>query len=398
MRRIHKLWACAVAVVVSLVAGSAAEAQTYRECRLREGPTGPCTCRSTANADELVVVPRSRCQAPREAARKQSSEPKAGPAAIVSPTLAAVQKRGRLVCGVNGELPGFSAKSQDDTWSGLDVEFCRAVAAAVLGDAQKVDFVALSVDERFEALAKGTVDLLARNTTWTLEREIEHSVEFVGVLWYDGQGFTTKTDSGFVSAQQLASERVCVLEGTTTERNARFYFRQLGTPNPDLVLQKSRPDMLKAYAEGDCSAYTADRSALFSDRSQFPEPDRHTILPEVVSREPLGPVVRAADPSWTRIVRWVLTGLINAEEEELDRRALKVRMALPPGAQRLIEGSVRVAPKAGLRPEWLQDAVRQVGSYRDMFENNLGGDKLGMQRGLNALWRDGGILYAPPVW
>lgn len=398
MSRTLWIWATVIAALFSAAMADPGHAQTNRDCRLREGPSGPCTCRGVG-ADELVTVARERCQPRRtEPGKADARTEKKASAASHASTLAAVTARGRLVCGVNGDLPGFSMMTKDGRWSGLDVDFCRAVAAAVLGDAQKTDFVPLSVDARFDALAKGSVDLLARNTTWTLEREVEYATGFAGVLWYDGQGFMTKADTGYVSAQQLAAGRVCVLDGTTTERNARFFFRQIGAPETKLVLHKIRSEMLKAYEDGACAAYTADRTALFADRSQFPKPDRHVILPEVISREPLGPVVRADDPAWARIVRWVLTGLINAEEEGLHRRDLKVRMALPAGAQRLIDGSVRVAPKAGLRPEWLQDAVRQVGSYRDLFDDNLGSETLGMQRGLNALWRDGGILYAPPVW
>jgi len=396
---------------VGLTAGPAV-AQRFENCAFRQGPDGPCTCNLAGSDAEPRIVAKSRCQQPpakKSAAEKGASNADGSAArtptqtAATAPatrwtTRAAVEQRGRLVCGVNGDLPGFSWRDPSGAWSGFDVDFCRAVAAAVFGDAEKVEFVPLGTEDRFAALAGGKIDLLARNTTWTLEREATLSVDYAGVSWYDGQGFMTKAETGFVTAQQLAGASLCVLEGTTTEQNTEFFFRQLNT-QARIVRLKDRAAMTAAYLGGQCDAYTADRSALFADRSTFADPDAHIILPEVISREPLGPVVRAGDPQWTRAVRWVLAGMINAEEEALDQRALKIRRALPPGAQRLVEGASRIGPAAGLRPEWLMDVVRQVGNYREVFEKNLGGGgKLKMERGLNSLWRDGGILYAPPVW
>ncbi len=391
----------------SLAAGPAI-AQRFENCAFRQGPDGPCTCNVAGSDAEPRIVAKSRCQQPptpkksatpnADGANPRTSEASATQPAPRATTRAVVEQRGRLVCGVNGGLPGFSWRDPSGAWSGFDVDFCRAVAAAVLGDAEKVEFVPLGTEDRFTALASGKIDVLARNTTWTLEREATLFVEYAGVSWYDGQGFMTKAETGFVTAQQLAGASLCVLEGTTTEQNTEFFFRQLNA-QARVVRLKDRAEMTAAYLGGKCDAYTADRSALFSDRSTFPDPDAHIILPEVISREPLGPVVRSGDAQWTRAVRWVLAGMINAEEEQLDQRALTVRRALPAGAQRLVEGAGRIGPAAGLRPTWLVDVVRQVGNYRETFERNLGGGgKLKMERGLNALWRDGGILYAPPVW
>jgi general L-amino acid transport system substrate-binding protein len=394
-------------LAISGITAGSVQAQKFENCAFRQGPEGPCTCTVAGSDAEPRIVAKSRCQQP--PAKKSATEPRAstadGPASssparatAASSTRAAVEQRGRLVCGVNGGLPGFSWRDPSGAWSGFDVDFCKAVAAAVLGDAEKVEFVPLGTEDRFTALASGRIDVLARNTTWTLEREATLFVEYAGVSWYDGQGFMTKAETGFVTAQQLAGSSLCVLEGTTTEQNTNFFFRQLNS-EARIVRLKDRAEMIAAYLGGKCDAYTADRSALFSDRSTFPDPDAHTILPEVISREPLGPVVRSGDVQWTRAVRWVLAGMINAEEEQLDQRALTIRRALPPGAQRLVEGAGRIGPAAGLRPTWLVDVVRQVGNYRELFEKNLGsGGKLKMERGLNALWRDGGILYAPPVW
>lgn len=406
-------------LVIGLAAGvlGSQSALALTECRYREGADGPCTC--VAADGNLQAAARARCDAPKAAPPKATSKspsgepgsaksPQAPKAAATPPapraapptepsTLAKVKARGKLICGVNGSLPGFSVQSPAGEWSGFDVDFCRAIAAAVTTDARNVDFVPLSTDTRFDALASGAVDVLARNTTWTLEREVARGVEFAGVSWYDGQGFMTKADNGLVSAQQLAGQSVCVLEGTTTEQNLRIYLREHAL-TAEVKTYKDRAEMMAAYQGGACDAVTADRSALFADRTTLADPAAHAVLPEVISREPLGPAVRAGDAEWLRVVRWVLAGMINAEEEGLTKRALKIRMALPASAQRLAEGSMKIADKAGLKPEWLVDVVRQIGCYNDLFEDNLGaGGRLKMERGLNALWRNGGILYAPPL-
>lgn len=426
----------------------------YVECALRSGPDGPCTCRDTRKEESEpdTVVSRDRCRTPAArpkspaadamksgaakekaaatpgksgegrpkaqpkaaqtqdaqpppADRSQSagaavkdSQPEASPAAAAGPTLAAIRARGHLVCGVNGSLLGFSAMADSGEWRGFDVDFCRAVAAAALGDGSKVAFVALSTEERFEALRSGRIDLLSRNTTWTLARDAKLALEFPGIVYYDGQSFATKLESGLVSAQQLGGQSVCVLAGTTTERNVHFYFHSLGI-SAEVITHASREQMLDAYRSGACGSYTADRSSLFSDRARFEDPSQHVVLPEIISKEPLGPAVRHDDPQWTKIVRWTLAGLINAEEVDLGRSALGPGGEAGEHAQRLLDGAEESAAALGLSAGWLKAVINAVGNYSEMFERNLGGaGPLGMDRGINALWKRGGILYAPPMW
>ncbi len=428
-------------------------AAAYVECALRSGPDGPCTCRDTRKEESEpdTVVSKDRCRAPAarpktpagdamksgaakekalatpgksgaskaqpkaqqtqdpqplpagrspsvEAEVKESQLETASAAAAVGPTLAQVRTRGHLICGVNGSLLGFSAMADSGEWRGFDVDFCRAVAAAALGDGSKVVFVALSTEERFEALRSGRIDLLSRNTTWTLARDAKLALEFPGVAYYDGQSFATKLESGLVSAQQLGGQSVCVLAGTTTERNVHFYFQSLGI-SAEVITHQSREQMLDAYKSGACGSYTADRSSLFSDRARFEEPGQHVVLPEIISKEPLGPAVRQDDPQWTKIVRWTLAGLINAEEVDLGKSALEPGGEAGEHAQRLLDGTEESAAALGLAPGWLKAVVGTVGNYAEMYERNLGATgPLGMDRGINALWKRGGILYAPPMW
>jgi len=407
-------------LLMACVLPETALAKTYRDCGFVDGTDGPCTCVIVGSEGrKREVVSRQRCGRGLTASRKRNAAPV--PAIANAPpegkarnpsaertsrletgtlpsTRQRVVARDKLICGINGSLVGFSARASNGDWQGFDVELCRSVAAAVLGKADKVELVPLDTTERFDALKSGRIDVLMRNTTWTLAREVEFGVEFAGVSFYDGQGFMTRQDLGFVSAQQLVGARLCVQAATTTQPNAEFYFASLGSP---LKLQsfKERVDMVAAYRDGQCDAYTADRSALVADRLSLADPDAHTVLPEIISREPLGPVVKSGESQWLRIVRWTLAGLINAEEEGLSRRNFTTRAALPPGGRRLLEGAEKAGPQAGLPPDWLLNVLQQVGSYSDIFEETLGkGSPLGMERGLNALWRQGGILYAPPMW
>lgn len=315
-----------------------------------------------------------------------------------SPTLQTVQKRGHLICGVNTGLAGFSAPDDHGGWTGIDADFCRAVAAAIFDDATKVAFVPVETNQRFDVLLAGEVDLLARNTTWTMGRDVEMGLDFAGVLYFDGQGFMTGDDRGLVSAQQLAGLKICVEAGTTTEANMAYYF---AAHQLDVQTQSypGRKEMLDAYIAGTCDAYSGDRSALFSDRAGFSEPARHAILPEVISKEPLGPVVAQGDPGWTDIVRWTLAGLINAEEVGLDRAKASGPDALTDDALRLVDGAAASGAKLGLSATWLRAAVSAVGNYGELFDANVGKQSpLGMERGINALWKRGGIQFAPPMW
>lgn len=408
----------------------------YKLCALRDGPRGPCTCKSEGDgAGQFTVVPKSRCKsaapsaapaaaadaaAPSDAAAATTAQG-AAPAhavpaapAVALPTEAAAQitgalpasggrldqvrQRGKLLCGVNTGLLGFSARTESGLWAGLDVDFCRALAAAALGDGDKVEFVPLETNERFDALKEGRIDVLSRNTTWTMTREVDLGLRFAGVLYFDGQGFMTGDERGFVSAQQLSGSKVCVEAGTTSEKNMAFFFKAHQIEAQAMVFP-TREEMLKAYATGDCDTYTGDRSALFSDRASFSEPTKHSILPEVISKEPLGPAVLKGDGEWTEIVTWTLAGLINAEEVGLDKRSAGSTDPLGDDQQRLVDGAAASGASLRLDKAWLRTAIATVGNYGEMFDANVGkGSALGMERGLNALWKRGGILTAPPMW
>lgn len=350
----------------------------------------------TSDAAQGAVPTVVADAAPAQTAARPDTAASASPA--VARKLDAVRSRGKLLCGVNTRLLGFAARTETGVWAGLDVDFCRALAAAVLEDADKVEFIPLETNERFDALKDGKIDVLSRSTTWTMNREVDLGLTFAGVLYFDGQGFMTRDDRGLVSAQQLAGSKVCVEAGTTTEKNMAYFFKAQQV-EAETVSLPTREETLKAYAEGTCDAYSGDRSALFSDRASFAEPAAHTILPEVISKEPLGPAVAGGDEEWAAIVRWTLAGLINAEEVGLNRTSAGQEAPLDDEAKRLIDGAGASGEKLRLGKSWLRAAVAAVGNYGEMFEANVGGESpLGMERGLNALWKRGGILIAPPMW
>jgi general L-amino acid transport system substrate-binding protein len=405
-----------------------ASAQSYRLCALRDGPGGPCTCEMKDGVPgEFVTVGRSLCRSPVKLKKPDPVKPTEDTLAVNPPvetsTSAAVpaaaspkepmqietgglpaatkiidvRARGKLLCGVNTDLLGFSRQTEAGSWTGLDVDFCRAISAAVFGDAGKVEFVPVDTLSRFDALKSGKIDLLARNTTWTMERDVS-GLEFPGILYIDGQGFMTSDERGLVSAQQLAGLRVCVETGTTSEANAVYYFKSHGT-SAELKSFPTREAMMEAYGRGECEAISGDRTALFSERAGLAQPDMHAILPEVISKEPLGPVVLQDDRAWVEAVRWTLAGLLNAEEVGLTKQAASGGGALEGDAERLVDGAGRNGEALGLSRSWLRDAVTAVGNYGEMFETNLGkGSPLGTERGINALWKRGGVLYAPPMW
>lgn len=310
-----------------------------------------------------------------------------------------MRARGKLLCGVNPNLLGFSVQNATGQWVGIDTDFCRAVAAAVFSDPAKVDFIPVETSERFEALKSGKIDILSRNTTWTMNREVEMGLEFAGTLYFDGQGFLTSDERGLVSAQQLAGASICVEQGTTSADNVAFYFKA-NQIDVDVKSFVTRAELLKAYAAGDCDAYSGDRSSLFADRAAFADPAKHAILPEVISKEPLGPVVLAGDKVWAEIVKWTLAGLVNAEEVGLAKSAPQGSGAASKAeTERLLDGAGHNGEQLGLPRTWLKDAVAAVGNYGELFDANLGKNSpLGMERGINALWKQGGILYAPPMW
>ncbi|TMH71999.1 MAG: amino acid ABC transporter substrate-binding protein [Betaproteobacteria bacterium] len=321
------------------------------------------------------------------------------PLAHAGKTLDDIKARGQVSCGVNTGLPGFSAADSQGNWSGIDVDVCRAVAAAVLGDGNKVKWVPVNAQQRLTALQSGEIDILSRNTTWTLTRDASLGLSFTGVTYYDGQGFMVPRKSRISSAKQLRGLQVCVLAGTTTERNLTDYSRANKLNAKPIVFEKLEATQA-AYFSGRCQAYTADASALAAARDkEAKNPDEHVILPELISKEPLGPAVRRGDDEWFAIVKWVLFGLIEAEEYGITQANLdQMKSSDNPAVQRILGVSDDTGKLLGLDREWLVRAIRTVGNYGEMFDRNVGAKStLKIPRGLNALWNKGGIQYAPPI-
>lgn len=305
-------------------------------------------------------------------------------------TLDDVRARDRLICGVSDGLPGFSVRHPEGDWTGFDVDICRAIASAALGDFNKVEYVPLSASARFEALRSGKIDLLSRNSTWTMSRDLG-GLEFAGIAYYDGQGFMVHAVDGFTSALQLDGARVCVVTGTTTEENAAAWF-MANLLEVTFVRFTSRPEARMAFASNECDVFTADASALAAERSVLPSPEDYVLLPEIISKEPLGPVTRDGDPAWTGLVRWTLYGLINAEERDMTDESVEGNRT------RAAELGKPAAAPLGIADDWLATVIASVGNYGQIFDRNLGeGSPLGIRRGVNALWTQGGILYAPPM-
>jgi general L-amino acid transport system substrate-binding protein len=320
----------------------------------------------------------------------------AAPAAAQS-TLDAVKSKGFVQCGVNaGALAGFSAPDSKGVWRGIDVDLCRAVAAAVLGDANKVRYTPLTAQQRFTALQSGEVDVLARNTTWTLTRDTSLGLNFVGVNYYDGQGFMVHRKLNVKSAKQLNGATVCVQPGTTTELNLADYFRANKMSFKPVVIEKLE-EVLNAYFAGRCDVFTTDHSGLIAVRgSRAPKPDEHVILPEIISKEPLGPAVRHGDDRWFDIVKWSLFAMIEAEELGLTSKNIAEQAKSPnPSIQRFVGATGDFGKMLALDNRWALNIVRQVGNYGESFDANL--KELGFERGLNRLWNQGGLIYAPPI-
>jgi general L-amino acid transport system substrate-binding protein len=314
-------------------------------------------------------------------------------------TLDDVKARGTLRCGVNGELPGLSHKDANGVWTGLDADFCRAVAAAVLGKADKVTFVPLNNSDRFDALRQGEVDLLSRNTTWTLSRDLDLGMAFVGILYHDGQGFMVPRGTNILSAVELTRKKICAIEDSTSPANAQAFFTR-NRMQLELVLVNDADASKAAYLAGKCDAITGDHSQLHSLRAEMGEAHAQLILPEIISKEPLSPAVRNADQVWFDIVRWTLFVMIDAEESGVDSTNADAarHLAKTEEVRRLLDVDGQSAGMLGLEPGWSWRIIKQVGNYAEVFDRNLGDQSpLKIKRGLNALWRDGGILYAPPA-
>ncbi|MEB4591757.1 amino acid ABC transporter substrate-binding protein [Candidatus Thiothrix sp. Deng01] len=313
-------------------------------------------------------------------------------------TLDAVKSRGQLVCGVNVALAGFSSADSNGAWSGLDVDYCKALAAAILGDANKVKWAPLNAQQRFTALQSGEIDILSRNTTWTLTRDASLGANFVGVMYYDGQGFMVPKKLKLTSAKQLDNATVCVQSGTTTEKNLTDFARVNNLKIKPLVFEKNEA-ATGAYHSGRCQAYTTDASGLAAERAISKNPDEDMILPEIISKEPLSPLVRRGDDEFFAIAKWVRNALVEAEEYGITQANVdEMKSNADPNIQRILGVSEDMGGLLGLDKEWAYRAIKAVGNYGEIFERNVGkGSPLKLERGLNSLWNKGGILYAEPI-
>ncbi len=314
-------------------------------------------------------------------------------------TLDDVKARGILKCAVNTGLAGFAAPNDKGEFSGFDVDYCKAVAAAIFNDPSKVEYTPTTAKDRFEVVANGTVDMLARNTTWTLSRDTTLGFNFAGVNYYDGQGFMIRKELGVSSATELSGASVCVQTGTTTEKNLADYFR---ATNMELKsgVGETNEQARQAYDEGRCDAYTTDASGLAGERSVLAEPDAHIILPEIISKEPLGPLVRHGDNQWGDVIRWTLNAMISAEEFGVTQANVDEMKATSenPEVRRMLGVEDKMGEMLGLSPDWAYNIIKLVGNYGESFEANVGlKTPVGLARGLNQLWSKGGILYSPPI-
>jgi len=320
------------------------------------------------------------------------------PAPALAQTLKSVKERGALNCGVSQGIYGFSAADERGTWSGFDVDLCRAIAAAIFNDAGKVTFTPLSALERFARLRAGEVDVLSRNSTWTLSREADMGLSFAAITYYDGQGFLLRNARNVASAVELDGSRICVQGGTTTESNLSDYFRANQISYEPVTLP-SAPDVRQAYESGRCDVITSDVSQLYAERLKLARPDDHVVLADIISKEPLGPAVREGDDQWLRIVKWTHFAMINAEELGVSRNTIEeARKSEKPDIKRLLGREGDYGEQLGLSADWVVRIVKLVGNYGEVFERNVGVEsKLTIPRGLNQLWTAGGIQYAPPI-
>lgn len=312
--------------------------------------------------------------------------------------LKAVKDRGTLNCGVSEGLYGFSARDNNGNWNGFDVDLCRAIAAAIFNDTSKVAYFPLDAGRRFEALQSGSIDVLSRNTTWTMSREVELGLVFAATNFYDGQGFIVRRAMNKDTALDLDGAKVCVQTGTTTELNLADYFRA-NKMKYEAISSTSLEGAIKGYDSGQCNVLTADGSALFAVRLLLTKPDEHIILPDVISKEPLGPVVRQDDMQWFNIVKWVHFALVNAEELGVTSKNIDEALKSEnPDIRRLVGTEGNYGERTGLGKDWAANAIRLVGNYGEVYERTVGvGSALGIPRGINQLWSKGGILYAPPI-
>ena len=313
-------------------------------------------------------------------------------------TLKRTVQRGEVLCGVNTGLPGFSNPDDKGNWTGFDVDFCRAVAAAIFDDPKKTKFIPLDANERFKELQNRRVDILSRNSTWSMSRETSYDLYFPAVAYYDGAGFMIPTSRKINSALALDGSKVCVQEGTTTELNLADYFRANNIKYQELKFGKLE-EALKAYKSGQCDTFTSDVSQLYALRLRLSKPTDHEILPDVISKEPLAPVVRQRDDDWMMIVKWTLYAMINAEELGVTSKNIDEALkSKKPDVMRLVGTEGAYGEELGLTKDWAVRIIRHVGNYGEVYDRNVGSEsKLKIPRGLNQLWNAGGIQYAPPI-
>jgi len=309
-----------------------------------------------------------------------------------------VKDRGYVVCGVNAGLPGFSAQDDDGNWSGLDVDFCKAIAAGIFGDSSKVEFVGLNAAQRFPTLASGAIDVLARNTTWTISRDVNLMFEFAGVNFYDGQGFMVPASLEITSAVELDGAFVCIAKETTSELNLNDYFAENNMAYMPVYVEGNKDAKAKLFA-GDCDVFTTDASGLASARAGAENPDDWMVLPEIISKEPLGPLVRQGDQEWEDIVRWTHFIMINAEEAGITMYNVDMMLtAKSKEVKRILGVEGYIGPMLGLGMKFGYNIIKQVGNYGESFERNVGPNTpLALERGLNNLWKNGGVMYVPPI-
>ncbi|MFK7992689.1 MAG: amino acid ABC transporter substrate-binding protein [Granulosicoccus sp.] len=308
-----------------------------------------------------------------------------------------VKARGAIRCGVHNDLAGFARANSLGEYAGFDVDICRAVASALFNDSEAVEMTPLSSTDRLIAIRDGQIDILSRNTTWTLQRNALFG-DYAGVNFYDGQGFMVSKRSGYRSALELDNQPICVTRNTTSELNAADFF-SISDMRYRPVYYDDESEAVNGYLTGDCKAFTTDRSGLAAQRSSFDEPDAHIIVPEVISKEPLGPVVPLNDSEWTNVVRWSLNCMINAEELGVNSNNVdNANVGATPAIRRLIGEEGDTGENLGLDPQWCTRIIRQVGNYGEVYDRHIGPDTpIGLKRGINSLWTDGGLIYAPPI-
>ncbi len=319
-------------------------------------------------------------------------------AAFAGPTLDQIKKRGQLVCGVNPGIAGFGLPDDKGNWTGFDVDFCRAVASAIFNDPTKVRFVPLTAKDRFTALQSGEIDILSRNTTYTQSREAGQGLEFGAITYYDGQGFMVRKKLNVSSALELSGASICVQQGTTTELNLADFYRTHGMKYESVVFATA-DEALKSYDSGRCDAFTTDVSQLYAERTKLGAPDEHVVLPEVISKEPLGPAVRQGDDQWYNLVKWTHYAMLAAEESEITSKNVDERLKDPnPNVKRLLGTEGNYGEAMGLTADWAYRVIKNVGNYGEVFERNLGeSSKLKIKRGVNALWTKNGLQYPYPI-